>query len=357
MAGRMDGNSPSSPGLSLEPVDLPAAASDAARPASDESRPEEKAKRDLRIRTADEFLAQAAKEYQDGQVDEALWRRAADQGGNDTSLVIAAYLRARATVLQLQQKQARASDPSTRAASPRSNPSGAVAEADSTGRERAPFWRKRPLVTYSAASAVVLATAIVVVWVITSPRAIEPIRQPVASAAAGPSQPASPPPAATSKPAAAATDQGDLHPNFAVRVEELKQEGNWNVLVLYASDWTRREPDNATAWHELSLGYARMKQFEDAFHAAAKAVELSPRTAVLWNDLGQVNLSLQRLPEAKVAFERALALRPDDPDSLCGAAQVAQRDGRASDAEALAAQVRNLSVRCSGVNTAVAVKR
>ncbi len=360
----MDGNPPSPKALSLEPVELPAPASDAARPVSDDSKSEEeKSKRDLRIRTADEFLARAAKEYQEGQVDQALWRRAADQGASDASLVIAAYLRARATALQLQQKQARGSqDPPrrpapTRAPSGRGDPSDSRAEFDSAEKTGAPFWRRRPLVTYSAAGVAALVIATAIVWVITSPREIEPTRTPVDSAAAAaPSQPPSPLPARTAKAAAEATDQGDLHPNFAARVEDLKQEGNWNVLVLYASDWTRKEPDNASAWHELSLGYAKIRQFEDAFHAAAKAVELSPRDALLWNDLGQANLSLQRLPEAKVAFERALALRPDDPDSLCGAALVAQRDGRASDAEALAARAKNASGGCSGVNMAVAVK-
>jgi len=358
----MDGNPPLPNALSLEPVELPAPASDAARPVSDGSKPEEEnSKRDLRIRTADEFLAQAAKEYQEGQVDQALWRRAADQGANDASLVIAAYLRARATALQLQQKQARGSqDPPrrpapTRAPSLRGDPSDSRAEFDSAGKTGAPFWRRRPLVTYCAAGVAALAIATAIVWVITSPREIESTPKPAESATAS-SQPPLPLPARTAKAAAGATDQGDLHPNFAARVEELKQEGNWNVLVLYASDWTRTEPDNALAWHELSLGYAKMRQFEDAFHAAAKAVELSPRDAALWNELGQANLSLQRLPEAKVAFERALALRPDDPDSLCGAALVAQRDGRASDAEALAARAKNASG-CSGVNMAVAVKR
>src|SRR5271155_2509512 len=92
--------------LSLEAAESSAPAGDAMRNASDQSASAENAKRDLRISTSDEFLAQAAKEYQEGRIDQALWRRAADQGANDASLVIAAYLRARATALQLQRKQA-----------------------------------------------------------------------------------------------------------------------------------------------------------------------------------------------------------------------------------------------------------
>ena len=139
---------------------------------------------------------------------------------------------------------------------------------------------------------------------------------------------------------------GDSRPNFEARVQELKQAGNWNVLVLYASEWTRKEPTNPSAWHELSVGYAKMRQLDDAFQAAAKAVALAPQDARLWNNLGHVNLSLERLPEAKVAFDHALALLADDPDTLCSAALVAQRQGRASDADALAGQVKGADGGC-----------
>ena len=101
----MKANPPSRAALSLEAAESSAPAGDAMRKASDQSASTENAKRDLRISTSDEFLAQAAKEYQEGRIDQALWRRAADQGANDASLVIAAYLRARATALQLQRKR------------------------------------------------------------------------------------------------------------------------------------------------------------------------------------------------------------------------------------------------------------
>jgi len=347
--------------LSLEPAESSSPAGDVARTASDESSSDAKAQRDLRIRTADEFLAQAAKEYQEGRVDQALWRRAADQGANDASLVIAAYLRARATALQLQQKQKEVSQgPAsrtgpTRAVNGRHGEAEPAAESDSDEEARAPFLGMRPLVKYSAAGVLLLAALVAVVWFMTAPPEIGSMPQPVASAPLPPPvAPASPLPPGTDQAVAAATDQGDLHPKFEAQMQELKQAGNWNVLVLYASDWTRKEPNNATAWHELSVGYAKMRQLDDAFHAATKAVQLSPADALLWNNLGQVNLSLERLPEAEVAFGRALALRPDDPDAVCGAALVAQRQGRSSDAEAL---VKTTAGGCSGVNTPATVKR
>ena len=52
--------------------------------------------------------------------------------------------------------------------------------------------------------------------------------------------------------------------DFSRKVSELKAAGNWNVLVLYAVEWARKAPANAEAWNELSLGYAKLRQFNDA---------------------------------------------------------------------------------------------
>src|SRR5271167_1227640 len=169
----VDAKPPSPQALSLEPVEFSTPASDVPRKTNDESSSTEQAKRDLRIRTADEFLSRAAKEYQDGHIDQALWRRAADQGANDASLVIAAYLRARATALQLQQKQADVSQGAARKA-------GATRRANERNRDSEPpavdtaddagvrSWVRQP--KYLAAGAAMLVTVVAVVWLIASPR-------------------------------------------------------------------------------------------------------------------------------------------------------------------------------------------
>jgi tetratricopeptide (TPR) repeat protein len=353
----MDAKSPASQGLSLEPVESAIPAGDAPRKTSDESSSPESAKRDLKIRTSDEFLDRAAKEYQEGQIDQALWRRAADQGSNDASLVIAAYLRARATVLQMQQKQADVSQGAARKPGPvrRANERNDDSEPDpmdmaaDTGIRA---WAKQP--KFLAAGAAALAAVVVVVWLIASPRgSVSPPAAVTAATAAA--TPNAAPTAPASGRAVAAANPADTRPPFESRVQELKQAGNWNVLVLYASEWTRREPNNATAWYELSAGYAKMRQFDDAFQAAAKATQLAPQDALFWNNLGHVDLSVEHLPEAKLAFDRALAIRADDPDSLCGSALVAQRQGRSSDANAFAARVKAANVGCPGISTVAAV--
>ena len=339
----MDAKPPPRKGLSLEPVDSPTAGGDAGRKPSDEFPPDGQAERDLRIRTADEFLAQAAKEYQEGRIDPALWRLATDQGARDESLVIAAYLRARATVLQLQQKRADLPQAAARRAGP-------LRRIDLRGG-------MRPRVKYLAAGAAAIAVLAGAVWLMTSPRQYESVRQPAEFAAPVASGvPASAAPAPGSEQGAVAgTSQRDLRPAFETEIKDLKQAGNWNVVVLYASNWTRKEPNNAAAWYELSLAYAKMKQLDDAFHAATQAAQLAPQDGSVWNNLGQVNLSLERLPEASTAFDKALGLRGDDPEALCGAALVAQKQGRRSDADALAGRVRSADG-CRGV-TAPAVAR
>jgi Flp pilus assembly protein TadD len=144
--------------------------------------------------------------------------------------------------------------------------------------------------------------------------------------------------------------EDDSVPTLEARVHQLKDAGNWNVLVLYASKWTRDEPNNAAAWKELSIGYANLRQFNDALVAATKAVELSPGEALLWRNLGHLNVTLERLPEAGSAFDRALAVSSDDADALCGAALVAHRQRRMKDADAIERRVKSSDSSCPGVS-------
>lgn len=339
----MDSKQPPAKALSLEPVEVRAAGGDANEPSADAQ-----SERDLRIATTDEFLAQAAKEYEQGHIDPALWRRAADQGG-DASLVIACYLRTRATALQLQRKEAeRAQRRARRTKSglatgtpkAKSEPPAKVA---STHRADALLRALKPRLPYLAAGTVVLVSIAVVVWLISAPRHAEPAPQPIASVAAP--VPSTPLPGAR-EPTVGKASQDAPDTALQTQIQELKKAGNWHVFVLYAAEWTRKEPNNPMAWLELSVGYAKLLQLEDAFQAATKAVQLSPGEALLWRNLGQSNLALGRLPEAGIAFDRALNLRADDQEALCGAALVAQRQGRPSDAETILQHVNSAAGGC-----------
>ena len=182
----------------------------------------------------------------------------------------------------------------------------------------------------------------------------------VSSAANPVSRAATPPPVPTSQPAPKAEhDAVSVRQELLAKIEELRLAGNWHVLVLYAGEWTRRDPRNAAAWNELSLGYERLRQFDDAYNAATKAVALAPEVALYWRNLGQLDVELNlpeealrafegatalddrdlhslvqagllywrlaRAPEAKVALDKALALSAEDPDALCLKALIANR--------------------------------
>jgi len=316
--------------------------------------------RELRITIADEFLTKVAKEYQEGHIDPALWARVSALSGNDESLAIAAYLRARASALERRSRKKRSKrgasgTDSTRGASSRTVESGAPPEIVSTKATGVQPRGAKPKLKYAVAAAAALASAVVAVWVGASLQASESVRQPSGSAvvlspkppaAAGPilSAPAAP------KSASGGTDPGDPEPALDAKVQQLKDAGNWNVLVLYASKWTRDEPNNAVAWNELSIGYANLRQFNDALDAASKAAELSPEAPLLWRNLGHLNLTVERLPEAATAFDRVLAVRSDDEDALCGAATVAQRQGRAKDADAIARRLKSADASCPGLS-------
>ena len=150
--------------------------------------------------------------------------------------------------------------------------------------------------------------------------------------------------------------------DFRTTIQGLKDAGNWNDAVLQASAWTAKEPENAAAWNELSMGYVNTRQLDDAHAAARKAVELAPKNAIFWRNLGQLsvdmdspieallafeeatrwnskdgysfvqagilNTRLDHLSEAKLAFDSALALNPGDVNARCGAAFVVQRQAR-----------------------------
>jgi tetratricopeptide (TPR) repeat protein len=353
--------------LALEPVELSTPGGDAARTAGDDSSADAKARRDLRITTADEFLAKAAREYQEGHIDSALWRRAADQCGNDSSLAIAAYLRARATALQQKQdehaqRQAHRAG-SMRDASDRKVESEPHREIVATKVAGVRPRGVKPKLKYLAAAAAALAFVVAVVWLIASPRGSESVRQPIVSAAApSPDRSAPPTPLGSEQSlvnsTSGGTNEGGPDPTFETTVQQLKNDGKWNVLVLYASEWARKEPNKAAPWYELSVGYAKLQQLEDALNAATKAVQLSPGDSLLWRNLGHVNLAVERLPEAGIAFDRALAVSADDADALCGAALVAQRQGRPKDADAIAKRVKSVDASCPSVSdgeTAVVV--
>jgi len=324
----------------------------------------------------DPLLEEATREFEAGHIEQPLWVRAIAQSGGDPAAAKPAYLRARAASLRVAKRTQR-HDGATRGAHARSSKKGTPQPSDAV-RPRRTLDRGRMMLT-----AGVIGLLVVVITLVAMRWESAPAQAPIATApkltAGGPG------PTADSAKSAAKTPGGPGRPemasdDFAGRVREFKEAGNWNVLVLYAAEWTRKQPTNPEAWKELGTGYAALRQFDDALDAVTKAVRLAPEDFQSWQTLGQINLALAQPAKALVAFERAadlnardvtsliqagtlnaelghlsqakdafnkaLAVSPGDVEALCGAASVAQKDGRPKDAEAFTRQVKAIERTC-----------
>jgi cytochrome c-type biogenesis protein CcmH len=87
--------------------------------------------------------------------------------------------------------------------------------------------------------------------------------------------------------------------------------------IARLEELARSKPDDPHGWRELGFAYFGESRFAEAARAYEKAAELAPGDALTWSALGEARvMASQRDPmpaEALAAFERALALDPEDP--------------------------------------------
>jgi tetratricopeptide (TPR) repeat protein len=342
--------------------------------------------------TVDRFLAKATKEHAAGNVDQPLWVRAVAQAGGDEALTTRLYLDSRATALRVEKRQERAArharvveelsnapDPGIDAQAPEARNETASKEPSQPPHRSTGPSRRRMILVAGVLGSVVVTAGLVALLSDSDAAQQHNVAKPASRNVSGraiPSGQTASLAATTGKPAREDVSGED----FVGRVQALEKAGNWNLLVIHAAEWTRKQPSNAEAWKQLSQGYLKLRQFGEALDAATKAVQLSPENFLVWQNLGQVNLALQRppealvafqraaalndrdvvslvqegklnaqlghLPDARVAFAKALAVSPEDVQALCGAASIAQKEGRVKDADAMMRQVTSLDGRC-----------
>lgn len=301
--------------------------------------------RELRIHDADPMLTAVLAECDTGRVDRALWNHSVTQVGGDEALAAPVYLRARATAIRLErrrEREAAGAAPSAEvraatvgrrsadatAATPGQSRKAARAGVTHEAARRAARWR---LVAVGAALAAVTSVG-AVAWLASAGDAAD----------AGTDRAKARPKATLAvKPAtatASAAPEAVRETSIAQRVADLERAGNWNVLVLYATEWTRKEPSNAEAWRKLGQGYVKLGQLPEAADAAAKATSLAPDSAAAWRDAARAHAGLEQWAQARAAYERVMALAPADTDASCEAAFVARREGRFAAADALVAK-------------------
>ena len=388
--------------LALEPMEPPPVKAEAAettititdaptRPAGPRppvSRPADDASKDA-APPADRFITLATRELQDGNLDQRLWARVLLVSGDDPSQARTAYIRARATVLRLAARDQRT--PADPAIDSDAAPEAPV-RAAAPDRMRRRAHGGRPQIIRIAVVAAVLGVVGALAWMTLAsddePSVDRTAAAPVAAASTA-SVPSRAEEVAAQERAAAAAIAAELE----ARVKSLRDARNWNVMVLNAVEWTRKQPENATAWSLLATGYANMGQLPEARDAADAAVKHSPDDPRLWRELGALDVALneparaltsytratalnaqdydsfvqagalevqlERYADARADFDRALALRADDDAALCGLANVSRLQGRAAEAEALQKRVKAAGRSCAngatvGVRMAVA---
>jgi Tfp pilus assembly protein PilF len=371
--------------LTLEPMEAPPAKADApspstititaapTRPAG--PRPEERAVKALDpAPPADRFVTQATRELQDGNLDQRLWARVLLVSGDDQSQARTAYIRARATVLRLAARDQRAPAEAT------PSPAAATGTPSPTRRTGRMPYADRPRLIRIAIAATVLGVVGALGWMTLGSDDPPPSvarTAPRVTPAATSSIPTPAQDVAAQERAAAAAVTAELE----ARVKSLRDARNWNVMVLNAVEWTRKQPDNATAWSLLATGYLNLGQLPDARDAADAAVKRAPDDPRVWRDLAAIDVAmseparaltsyakattldaqdydsfiqagtletqLARFADARVDFDKALALRADDDAALCGLATVARQQGRPADADALQKRVKGAGRNCA----------
>lgn len=323
----------------------------------------------------DPHLAQATREHARGVVDPALWERAVSLASGDEAAAVGPYLRARATMLKLAQQRRT----SVRPAQPRPNaPEPEPESLPSEASTRSVTGLRSRAMLLAGACGVVMALALAT-WMWLTPDA-PPVAAAPVKTVAKPQAPATAP---------VANVPSNTSADFAAKIDELRNAGNWNVLVLHAAEWTRREPANAAAWAALGAGYAKLGQVDESFEAAKRAVALDganpahlrrladtyveldrPADALIHVEklvalderdvdalaqVGTLYLALGRLPDARNAFDRALSLDPSNRVSSCGAIEVARRQGRTKDAELSVRALKGSGYECGAAPVAQAV--
>ena len=374
--------------LELEPMasaasvpvtqDVPAAVPAEPPPANPESERDE----------AERYLEAATREFDAGWIERPLWESMLAQAKGDEAFAKKSYLRTRATMLKIEKRDRVNAPPAPSVAPSMPAPSrGAPAandDDDVRAASRAALRRIDPRPAWMNPRNVAIAVAALVAVMAVSWFAMsgsEPTTDAGAAttvAAARPVVHVTPAQVVASVP----VDDG-----LIARVAATQAVGNWNVVVLLASEWTRRDPANGQAWMALSEGYSHLNQSAEALDAATRATSVAASDPRTWRmlglvysaldrsaeaaaafehavaldgqdidslvRLGTVDITLNRLPQAQAAFDRVLASHPANVDALCGQITVAKQQGRASDAEAVRRQLQAAQLSCNDVVTAV----
>ena len=139
------------------------------------------------------------------------------------------------------------------------------------------------------------------------------------------------------------------------------QQGEYDRAVTLYERAIRIE-EKADTLADLAYAYVYVDRLQDAHKLAQRAVRLDDTCFACWMALGQVELSRRAFPTSLQAFQRARALRPDDPDASRQVAKALFLTGQRGRASALyeslvAASPSDLRLRLQAARVAIETER
>ncbi|MDP9127514.1 MAG: tetratricopeptide repeat protein [Pseudomonadota bacterium] len=93
-----------------------------------------------------------------------------------------------------------------------------------------------------------------------------------------------------------------------------QQAGNPNLALKLIEAALATKPDLALAWHNRCLVLRTLGRREEALLSAREALSTDPGLAEAWDMMGSILREQRHFAEASKCLERAIALRPQDPN-------------------------------------------
>jgi Flp pilus assembly protein TadD len=125
--------------------------------------------------------------------------------------------------------------------------------------------------------------------------------------------------------------------------EALRQGGRNGRAVEVSIEALRRHGDDPALWRTLGLSYLASGRPHEALQPLALLTRAEPDNVDSRSALGVALDQLERFDEARMAYQEALAIRPDDPRVLTNLGVSFLLTGDAEEAEAVLRQAAALS--------------
>ncbi|HAY45481.1 MAG TPA: hypothetical protein DCY55_04275, partial [Gammaproteobacteria bacterium] len=101
------------------------------------------------------------------------------------------------------------------------------------------------------------------------------------------------------------------------QLSDLYHQGNMTLVVERSNEIINEHPDSFLAWYWLGLSSIALGLLEQSATAFTKTIQLNPRFAPGFNNLGVVTKKLGHPLKAIDAFHQVLRLAPNDLEAIC----------------------------------------